>query len=389
MNVAALGYTSFWHELGDHLEVVWGLGVACAVVVLLTPAVGGMARLLGVVDQPGGRRLHTRPIPRLGGLALFLGVIVPALAFLDLTAETRGILLGAAVATTVGAIDDFRGLRPWEKLAGQVGAAVIPVSFGVWIDHFTLPFVGVHELSGWVGKPLTVVWIVAIMNMVNFLDGLDGLAAGVCAIAGGTFSVIALSLGKPNAAIISAIVLGACLGFLRHNFYPARIFMGDSGAMLLGFVLATVAVQGLLKTAATVALFFPLLVLAVPILDTGFVIAKRLKYRQPVYAADRAHLHYRFLDIGFSQRRATLTIWLWCATLAAAALGTRFIGFREHGHWHAWPTIAEAALGVIAIAASIYVVYLLEIIKLANPRIRRREGEERRSHSDSGERRSA
>ena len=191
MLAALARHPSFWQELSDHVEVVWGAVVALVIVVLLTPAVGGMARLLGAVDQPGGRRLHTRPIPRLGGLALFLGVIVPALAFLKLTSETRGILLGIAVATTVGAIDDFRGLRPWEKFGGQVAAAVIPVGFGIWIDHFTLPLIGVHGLSAWVGKPLTVVWIVAIMNMVNFLDGLDGLAAGVCAIAGGTFSVIA------------------------------------------------------------------------------------------------------------------------------------------------------------------------------------------------------
>jgi UDP-GlcNAc:undecaprenyl-phosphate/decaprenyl-phosphate GlcNAc-1-phosphate transferase len=382
-------HPSFWDELTDHPEVVWAAIVALVVVVLLTPAVGGMARLLGVVDKPGGRRLHTRPIPRLGGLALFLGVIVPSLAFLKLNSEARGILLGVAVATTVGAIDDFRGLRPWEKLAGQVAAAVIPVGFGIWIDHFTFPVIGVHGVSGWVGKPLTVVWIVAIMNMVNFLDGLDGLAAGVCAIAGGTFSVIALSLQKPNAAIVSAVVLGACVGFLRHNFYPARIFMGDSGAMLLGFVLATVAVQGLLKTAATVALAFPLIVLAVPILDTGFVIAKRLKYRRPITSADREHLHYRFLNIGFSVRRATLTIWIWCATLAAAALGTRFIPFHEHGRWHTGSTIAAALLGLLAIAASIYVVYLLEIVKLANPRIRRREAELRAAEQRDRERRTA
>ena len=382
MLAALVRHLSFWQELSDHVEVVWGAVVALVIVVLLTPAVGGMARLLGAVDQPGGRRLHTRPIPRLGGLALFLGVIVPALAFLKLTSETRGILLGIAVATTVGAVDDFRGLRPWEKFGGQVAAAVIPVGFGIWIDHFTLPLIGVHGLSPWVGKPLTVVWIVAIMNMVNFLDGLDGLAAGVCAIAGGTFSVIALSLQKPNAAVVSAIVLGACVGFLRHNFYPARIFMGDSGAMLLGFVLATVAVQGLLKTAATVALAFPLIVLAVPILDTGFVIAKRLKYRRPISSADHEHLHYRFLNIGFSQRRATVTIWLWCASLAAAALGTRFIPVHEHGHWHTGATIAASALGVLAIAASVYVVYLLEIVKLANPRIRRREAERRERERD-------
>ena len=214
------------------------------------------------------------------------------------------------------------------------------------------------------------------MNMVNFLDGLDGLAAGVCSIAGGTFAVIALSLGKPDAAIVSAIVFGACLGFLRHNFYPARIFMGDSGAMLLGFVLATVAVEGLLKTAATVALFFPLLVLAVPIMDTGFVVARRLKYGQPITAPDQEHLHHRFLRIGLSQRRTTVVIWLWCATLAGAALATRFIDFREGGEWHLWPTVAVAAIALAAVLFSVAIVYMLEIVKLANPRIRRRVARE-------------
>jgi UDP-GlcNAc:undecaprenyl-phosphate GlcNAc-1-phosphate transferase len=226
-----------------------------------------------------------------------------------------------------------------------------------------------------VGIPASVLWIVAIMNMVNFLDGMDGLAAGICAIAGSTFAVIALSLGKPQAAILSAIVAGACFGFLRHNFYPARIFMGDSGALLLGFVLATISIQGLLKTAATVALFFPLLVLAIPIADTSFVVAKRLKYRRPLYAPDRTHLHHRFVNIGFSQRRAAVYMYAWCAILAGAALATRFIPFRAHGVWHLWPTVAVTAIGLVALAASVYIVYLLEIVKLANPRIRRREQE--------------
>src|SRR5918998_5576542 len=254
-------------ELADNPEVLYGAAVALLIVVLLTPAVGGMARLLGVVDAPEKRRLNLNPVPRLGGLAVFFGIFVPALAFLELGRETRGVLLGAAVATTVGAIDDFRRLPPGQKLFGQVVAAAIPTWFGVWIDRFTFPFVGIHELPEWVGVPLTIVWIVAIMNMVNFLDGLDGLAAGVCGIAGATFCVIALSLGKPDPAVLSAIVAGACIGFLRHNFYPARIFMGDSGSHLLGFVLAAVAIEGALKTAATVALFFPLLALAIPILD--------------------------------------------------------------------------------------------------------------------------
>jgi UDP-GlcNAc:undecaprenyl-phosphate GlcNAc-1-phosphate transferase len=358
--------------LSDNLEVVWGALVAFVVVVLLTPAVGGMARMLGVVDRPGGRRLNRSPVPRLGGLALFLGIFVPALAFLPLGSETRGLLLGAAVAVTVGAVDDFRGLRWWEKLGGQVLAASMPVWFGVWVDHFTFPFLGVHSLPEWVGAPLTILWIVAIMNMMNFLDGLDGLAAGVAAIAGLTFAIIALSLAKPNAAILSAIVFGACVGFLRHNFYPARIFMGDSGALLLGFILAAVSVQGLLKTAATVALFFPLLVLAVPIVDTTFVVARRLKHGEKVFEADQAHLHHRFLRRGYSEPRAALTIWAWCLTLAAAALATRFVPFRAHGVWHPWPTAAAGAIALAAIAFSVYVVYVLEIVKLGNPISKRR-----------------
>src|SRR5947209_4573623 len=367
------------HTLGDHLQIVWGLLLAAAVVVLLTPAVGGMARILGVVDRPEGRRLNRRTVPRLGGIALFFGIFVPALAFLNLSGETRGLLLGAAVATTVGAVDDFRGLRWWEKLSGQFAAAAIPVGFGIWVHRFTFPIVGVHTLPKWFGMPVSVLWIVAIMNMVNFLDGLDGLAAGVSAISAFTFSLIALSLPRPeiNAAVLSAIVLGASLGFLRHNFYPARIFMGDSGALLLGFVLAVIPLEGLLKTASIVTLFFPLLVLAVPIVDTTFVLVRRLKYGEKVFQADQTHLHFRFLRRGYSQRRTVAYIWAWCGTLAIAALGTRFIRPHAHGHWHLWRTVGAAALGLVALAASVYMVYLLEIVKLANPRVRRREAEMR------------
>ena len=359
--------------LADHLEIVWGALVALVVVVLLTPAVGGMARRLGAVDQPEARRLNRHPIPRLGGLALFLGIFVPALAFLDLSHQARGLLLGAAVATTVGAVDDFRGLAWWEKLAGQVTAAAIPVGFGIWVHRFTFPIVGVHVLPKWIGMPVSVFWIVAIMNMVNFLDGLDGLAAGVSAISAFTFALIALSLPRPEvqSALLSAIVLGAALGFLRHNFYPARIFMGDSGALLLGFVLAVIPLQGLLKTASIVTLFFPLLVLAVPIVDTTFVVARRLKHGEKVFVADQAHLHHRFLRRGFSQRREALTIWGWCITLAAAAFATRFVPFRAHGVWHPWWTLLAASTGLAAVLFSVYVVYVLEIVKLGN-RIQRR-----------------
>jgi UDP-GlcNAc:undecaprenyl-phosphate GlcNAc-1-phosphate transferase len=354
-------------ELRDTPEVLYGAVAALAIVLALSPAVGRVARVLGAVDRPERRRLNQIPVPRLGGIALFLGILVPALAFLPLGDESRGLLLGAAVATTVGAVDDVRGLVWWQKLGGQVTAAAIPTAFGIWVDRFTFPFLTdpYATLPAWVGVPATILWIVALMNMVNFLDGLDGLAAGVCGISGATFAVIALSLGKPSAAIMAAIVCGACVGFLRHNFYPARIFMGDSGALLLGFVLATLAVQGLLKTAATVALFFPLIVLAVPIIDTSFVVVRRLKHGEKVYAPDQAHLHHRFLRRGYSQRRAALTMWAWCATLAAAALATRFIPFREGGTWHLRETIEAGAIGLVALVFSVYVVYVLEIVKLA------------------------
>ena len=362
-------------ELRATPEVLYGALIAFAIVVLLTPAAGGMARLLGAVDAPGERRINPRPIPRLGGLAIFLGILVPSLIFLDLSGESRGVILGAAIATVVGAVDDLRGLSPLAKGIGQVAAAAMPPAFGVYIDEFTFPLLGIVDLPDGLGIALSMVFIVVVMNMVNLLDGLDGLAAGVCGIAAATYAVLALSLGTAEPAILSAVVAGACLGFLRHNFFPARVFMGDSGALCLGFVLAAVSIQGLFKTASTVVLVLPLLVLAVPILDTSFVVARRLKHGRPIYAADRSHLHHRFLDIGYSQRRAALTMWLWCLSLAGAALATRFVPFREGGDWHLWETVAVAAIALFALAFSVYVVYLLEIVKLMNPRIRRRERE--------------
>src|SRR3954453_5294298 len=362
-----------WHDLRTHLELVWGALLAFLIVIVLAPAVGGVARYLRLVDRPHEGERARPGIPRLGGIALFLGIFVPAVAFLPLGGEMRGILLGAAVATTVGAIDDFRGLAWWQKLGGQVTAAAIPTLYGTWVHRFTFPVLGVHELPSVVGVPLTVLGIVAVMNMVNFLDGLDGLAAGVCAISAGSFCLINISLDRWAAAILTAIVFGACLGFLRHNFYPARIFMGDSGALLLGFTLAAVSVQGLLKTAALATLVLPLLVLAVPVLDTSFVIAKRLRSRQPIYVADARHLHHRFMRIGFSQPRAVVYLWVWCTPLAIAALATRFAPPHHAGRWNLTNTAVDAAFGLLALAFSAYVVVLLEIVKLASPRARRRD----------------
>jgi UDP-GlcNAc:undecaprenyl-phosphate/decaprenyl-phosphate GlcNAc-1-phosphate transferase len=362
-----------WDELTGHLQVLYGGVAALAIVLVLTPAVGSAARHLRLVERPREGDRDRPTIPRLGGLAIFLGVLVPSLAFLPLGGDLRGVLLGAAVATTICAIDDFRYLAWWQKLGGQVLAASIPAGFGVWVHAFTFPIVGVHQLPVWVGAPLTVVGIVAVMNMVNFLDGLDGLAAGVCAISGVTFCVIELSRGQVGAAILAGIVAGACLGFLRHNFYPARIFMGDSGALLLGYTLAAISVQGLLKTAALATLVLPLLVLAVPVLDTSFVVAKRLKSGQPIYIADARHLHHRFMRLGFSQRQAVVYLWIWCGTLALAALATRFAPPHHHGRWSTTNLAIDAGAGLIAVSFSLYVVYLLEIVKLASPRARRRD----------------
>ena len=336
-----------WSELTDHLEVLYGAAAALVIVLLLTPAVGSAARYLRLVDRrPEGER--DRPsVPRLGGLAMFLGVIVPSVAFLPLSGAMKGIVLGAAVATTVGAIDDFRlpAVVAEARRAARSPRRSPPGSVST-CSASPSRCVGVHQVPHWIGIPMTVIGIVAVMNMVNFLDGLDGLAAGVCAISGATFCVIELDYGRVAPAVLAAIVCGACLGFLRHNFYPARIFMGDSGALLLGYTLATVSVQGLLKTAALATLVLPLLVLAVPVLDTSFVVAKRLKSGQPIYVADARHLHHRFMRIGFSQRRAVVYLWTWCATLALAALATRFAPPHHHGDWNVTNLAIDVAAGV-------------------------------------------
>ena len=210
------------------------------------------------------------------------------------------------------------------------------------------------------------------MNVVNFTDGADGLAAGVCTIAAATFAIIALSLDRDDAGVLAALTAGAAVGFLWHNFHPASIFMGDAGSNLLGLLLACVAIQGVLKTAAVVALFFPLLILAVPALDATFVVAKRIKYGRPVYSADRWHFHHRFANIGFSQRRTVLYLYGWTLSLAALALAMRFVPYSEDdGTLNAGWALVIAGFALVAFAASIYLVIVLEILKFK--RFRERE----------------
>ena len=194
-----------------------------------------------------------------------------------------------------------------------------------------------------------------MINVINLIDGVDGLAAGVCVISAATLSIIALSLDRPGAGVLAALTAGGALGFLRHGFPPASSFMGDTGSNLLGYLLGAIAVQGALKTNAVVALFFPLIVLAVPILDTGFVIAKRIKYRQPIYRADRWHFHHRMANIGFSQRRTLAYLYGWALVMAGLALALRFVPYSDdHGHFDPLWTVVIIACWLAALAASVY-----------------------------------
>jgi UDP-GlcNAc:undecaprenyl-phosphate GlcNAc-1-phosphate transferase len=362
-----LGRLDAWHSVvmqPSGWDAAAAALAAGAVTAALTPLSSRIARRVGAVDQPGGRGLSDRPTPRLGGLAIFCGVLVSSLIWLPLHDDRwRAILAGAALITFVGALDDVYDLPPAIKLLGQVTAVLLPVLEGVRVQTFTLPFV--HRVDmGDAGVPITVIGIVLIVNVVNFSDGIDGLAAGVCAISAASFSIIAFDLHKGNAAVLAAIITGVSAGFLVHNFHPASAFMGDSGSNLLGYLLGVVSVEGAVKTQAILALIFPLVVLAVPFLDTTFVVLKRLKYRRPVYQADANHFHHRFSRIGFSQRRTVMYLYGWTLLLGVAAVSLRFIPYSDNGgRLHpGWALLMGAILLAVALASA-YLVYILEILK--------------------------
>ncbi len=348
---------------------------AAAIAWLLVPYAERLAFRVGAIDYPKARSLHDKPMPRLSGLAILVAVEVAGWIWLPGDDESRWILIGAVAIAAVGVLDDIYDLPALPKLCGQIAATLIPVLAGVRVENLTLPFLGGFELHGW-GYPLTVLGIVAVVNVINFLDGVDGLAAGVCVIAAVTLATIALSLERNSAGVLAALTAGAALGFLRHGFPPASSFMGDTGSNLLGYLLATASVQGALKTNAVIALAFPLIVLAVPILDTGFVVAKRLKYRQPIYQADSWHFHHRMANMGFSQRRTVAYLYAWTIVMAALALALRFVPYSDnHGHFNALWTAVMLVLIAAALAYSVYLVYVLEILKLRRGKINPETGE--------------
>jgi UDP-GlcNAc:undecaprenyl-phosphate/decaprenyl-phosphate GlcNAc-1-phosphate transferase len=346
-------------------EVVWGFLLAAAIVLALTPLAIRVAPRIGALDVPTDRpRVHSRAVPRSGGLAIVTGILVPAALFIHPgSGPYLGILLGTFSVAVLGLIDDTRGLRPSHKFLGVALVALIPVAgFDLTIDHMTVPLIGTFDF-GWVAYPLTVLWIVLIANLVNLIDGMDALAAGIVAIASLTIALLAASFVRTDAAALGAITAGATLAFLRHNYHPAKVFMGDTGALALGFLLAAVAVEGVTKTAATIALAGPMLVMAVPILDTTFVVLKRLKYRRAPWGADHNHFYHRFLRIGFSQRRTVAYLHLWAALVAAFAILVRFVPPRPHAIWDLGNTLIVSAAGLVVLATSVWMVYRLEILK--------------------------
>jgi UDP-GlcNAc:undecaprenyl-phosphate GlcNAc-1-phosphate transferase len=347
------------------LDALYAFLVALAVAALTTPFVARFAVRVGAVDEPRERGLAARATPLLGGLAILAGVLVAAAIWLPIDQQTTGILLGAALIALIGGLDDAFELSPAVKLLGQIAAALIPVVAGVRVENVTLPFVGALEFHAVGGGILTVVGLVGLMNVVNFSDGVDGLAAGVCSISAVAFSIIAFDLGRSGAGVLAAIVAGAALGFLVHNFHPASVFMGDCGALLLGLLLGCVAVQGSLKTNALIALVGPLAILAVPFLDTSFVIARRLKYKRAPWSADAHHFHHRLARIGFSQRRTVLYLYAWTFMLAGLAVAMRFIPYSDnHGHFDLGWSLLMVGLALLVLAASAYLVVVLEILKL-------------------------
>lgn len=293
-----------------------------------TPLVKIFAQKVGAIDVPkDNRRMHDHPIPRLGGLAVFFGFILSTLLFAGIDTKVRGMLLGCIIIVTTGVIDDIVPLKWWVKLLCQLAAAILAVCHGIRIEMFTNPvlFAGSEWLIlGWLSVPITVFWIVLVTNSVNLIDGLDGLAVGVSAIGSVTMLVIALLVSEGNVAIIMAALVGACIGFMPYNLNPAKIFAGDTGALLLGYVLATMSVIGLFKTYALISFILPFLVLALPLFDTIFAIVRRLAHGQSPMHADRGHVHHRLIDMGLNQKQAVAI--LYCVSilfgLAAVVLAT-------------------------------------------------------------------
>lgn len=315
------------------ISIVMTLVVAFGVSFIATPVVKSFAKQVGAVDVPDeNRHLHSHPIPRMGGLAIFIGFFLAVLLFANITTQIRGILLGAILIVVVGAIDDVLNLNAWLKFGIQIIAAVVAVLHGVIINVVSNPLTMTNLQAmtiGFLAVPVTVLWIVGVTNSVNLIDGLDGLACGVSTIASMSMLVVAMitPYSNPNTAVILAALCGACLGFIPYNLNPAKIFMGDTGALLLGYILATVSVIGMFKFYAIVTFIVPVLALAVPLFDTTFAFIRRTAHGQSPFHADRGHLHHRLLDMGLNQKQAVAVLYALSAILGLAAVVLNSTGY--------------------------------------------------------------
>ncbi|MDI3280579.1 MAG: MraY family glycosyltransferase [Bacillota bacterium] len=311
---------------------------------LITPFVWLAARRWRLLDWPDERKIHRFPVPRLGGVAIYLSLLASALIFLP-DGHLLALLLPATAIFLLGLWDDLFGLAPAVKLAGQVGAALLLVALGVKIQFLTNPLGGMIFLGPW-ALPATLFWVVSVTNVVNLTDGLDGLAAGVAFIVAAALFSVALSMDQAGIALWTAILGGATLGFLPYNFNPAKIFLGDSGAMLIGFMLAALAAEGALKGATAVALLVPTVALGVPILDTAFAIVRRFWQGRPIYRPDREHLHHRLLSLGLSQRQAVAVIYAVSAFLGGVAV----VLARQGGDYPFFWSLFGVAAGMVWLA---------------------------------------
>ena len=340
----------------------WAFAVALIVALLVTPAVILLAKKTGALDAPNARKVHKKPIPRIGGLAIYAGfmaaIIFVAIKFnLDAESlrETIGLVVSGSLIVALGLVDDYKNLPAKIKLLGQiVAAAVLVLAFDVRIDFVTDPF-GDYIYLEMFALPATMFWLVGLTNTVNLIDGLDGLAAGVAAIASFTILLVALEQNFILVAVLTAALAGAAVGFLKYNFHPAKIFMGDTGSMFLGFMLAGISVTGAVKSVATIALIVPIFALGLPILDTTFAIVRRLRGGVPIFKPDKGHLHHRLLSVGFTQCQAVLLMYVISALFGLSAIALTAVSCQ----------IAVLILLVVVIAI-IYGVKKLGIIRPIN-----------------------
>lgn len=303
--------------------------IALFATMLLTPVVKNFASKFKIVDQPNERKVHKEPTPRLGGAAIYLGFTAAMVIAVILAnafnvhikyLQILGIFISATIIFILGVIDDVRGLKSLTKLIWQLIASAIVIFFGVEINFISNPLNGVLPLIPYISIPLTLIWLTGVTNAINLIDGLDGLAAGVTAISASTLFIVAVRTHEIGAAIILISIAGASIGFLKYNFFPAKIFLGDSGSYLLGFLLAVASIMGVFKTTLVVALIIPVLILGVPIFDTVFAIARRLSQGKSPFAADNKHIHHMLLRAGFSQREAVMAIYIACFLLSIFAI---------------------------------------------------------------------